>query len=190
MQKFSFALDPRYFQVIFQAVFLSYGIIYLDWKADWLHYVISIAGCLFFNYVFESIKQKSVLPFTGKTGINLWGFSVLISAMSLCLLLKVNEWTTSLIAVIFTVASKYLLKAGKKHIFNPSAFGIVVTLLITNDAWLSPGQWGSDAVIFFSVVTLGTIVVTRVQKLDVSLAFLKLLLVCYSGVRYLYLAGH
>ena len=55
---------------------------------------------------------------------------------------------------------------------NNSAFGIVITLLITNDAWLSPGQWGSDAVIFFSVVTLGTIVVTRVQKLDVSLAFL------------------
>jgi hypothetical protein len=34
------------------------------------------------------------------------------------------------------------------------------------------GQWGSNAVIFFGVVTFGTIVVTRVQKLDVSLAFL------------------
>lgn len=172
MQKLSFALDPRYFQVIFQAVFLSYGIIYLNWKADWLHYFISIAGCLFFNYVFESIKQKRALPFTGKAGINLWGFSVLISAMSLCLLLKVNEWTTSLLAVFLTVSSKYILKAGKKHIFNPSAFGIVATLVITNDAWLSPAQWGSDAVIFFTVVTLGTIVVTKVQKLDVSLAFL------------------
>ncbi|HVF97648.1 MAG TPA: DUF2330 domain-containing protein, partial [Flavisolibacter sp.] len=46
------------------------------------------------------------------------------------------------------------------------------TVLITTDAWLSPGQWGSNAVIFFFVVTLGIIVVTRVQKLDVSLAFL------------------
>ncbi|MGZ8538459.1 MAG: RnfABCDGE type electron transport complex subunit D, partial [Flavisolibacter sp.] len=172
MQKLSFALDPRYFQVIFQAVFLSYGIIYLDWKADWLHYFISIAGCLFFNYVFESIKQKRLLPLIGKAGIILWGFSVLISAMSLCLLLKVNEWTTSLLAVFFTVASKYIFKTGKKHIFNPSALGIVAALIITNDAWLSPAQWGSDAVIFFSVITLGTIVVTRVQKLDVSLAFL------------------
>jgi hypothetical protein len=92
--------------------------------------------------------------------------------MSLCLLLKTNDWYVSLLAAFLTVASKYVFRFNKKHIFNPSAFGIVATLLITKDAWLSPGQWGSNAVIFFFVVTLGTIVVTRVQKLDVSLAFL------------------
>ena len=35
-----------------------------------------------------------------------------------------------------------------------------------------PGQWGSNAVIFFAATILGIIVVTRVQKLDISLAFL------------------
>ena len=78
----------------------------------------------------------------------------------------------SLLAAFLTVASKYTLRFNKKHVFNPSAFGIIATILITKDAWLSPGQWGSNAVIFFGVVTFGTIVVTRVQKLDVSLAFL------------------
>src|SRR4029078_12060826 len=73
---------------------------------------------------------------------------------------------------LLTVASKYILRFNKKHIFNPSAFGIVATILLTKDAWLSPGQWGSNAVIFFGVITFGTIVVTRVQKLDISLAFL------------------
>jgi hypothetical protein len=169
MQRLSFALDPRYFQVIFQAIFLSYGILFLNWNADWQHYIISIGGCLLFQYAADSIKAKRFLK---PAEFDRWGFSVLISAMSLCLLLKTNDWYVSLLAAFLTVVSKYVLRFSKKHIFNPSAFGIIVTILLTKDAWLSPGQWGSNAVIFFGVITFGTIVVTRVQKLDVSLAFL------------------
>ncbi len=123
------ALDPRYFQVIFQAIFLSYGIFYLQWNTDWLHYIISIGGCLFFNYVFESLKQKQFLSLYGRLGWSCWGFSVLISAMSLCLLLKTNHWYIGLLAAFLTVASKYIFRWNRKHIFNPSAFGIVATLL-------------------------------------------------------------
>lgn len=172
MQPKTLALDPRYFQVIFQLIFLTYGLVFLNWSADWLHYIISIGGCLFFNYLFECIKQKQLLAISGNRGFKLWGFSVLISAASLCLLLKTNLWSVSLLATFLTVASKYVFRYHRKHIFNPSAFGIVATIVFTNAAWLSPGQWGSNAVIFFFVVTLGVIVVTRVQKLDVSLAFL------------------
>jgi len=169
MQQQRFVLDPRYFQVIFQAAFLSFGVFFLHWNADWLHYLISIGGCLIFQYSADSIRSNKFLPLTA---FDRWGFSVLISAMSLCLLLKTNHWYTSLFATFLTVASKCIFKWGHRHIFNPSAFGIVATLFLTNDAWLSPGQWGSNTVIFFGVVTLGIIVVTRVQKLDVSLAFL------------------
>lgn len=169
MQRLSFALDPRYFQVVFQAIFLGYGILFLHWNADWQHYIISIGGCLLFQYAADSIRSKRFLRLSE---FERWGFSVLISAMSLCLLLKTNDWWVSLLAAFFTVVSKYVFRFNRKHIFNPSAFGIVATILLTKDAWLSPGQWGSNAVIIFAVVTLGTIVVTRVQKLDVSLAFL------------------
>jgi Na+-translocating ferredoxin:NAD+ oxidoreductase RnfD subunit len=169
MQQPSLRLDPRYFQVIFQVIFLSYGILILHWEADWPHYMISAGGCLFFQYTADSIKTKRWLTFRE---FDRWGFSVLISAMSLCLLLKTNHWQTSLLATFITVASKYIFRWNHKHIFNPSAIGIVATIFLTSDAWLSPGQWGSNAVIFFAVITLGTIVVTRVQKLDISLAFL------------------
>jgi len=169
MSRKSFVTDPRYFQVIFQAIFLSYGIFYLGWNADWLHYSISIGGCLFFQYTADSITRKRLMV---PKEFNQWGFSVLISALSLCLLLKTNHWYISTLAAFLTVASKYIFRFNHKHIFNPSAFGIIATIFLTHNAWLSPGQWGSNAVIFFSVVTLGTIVVTRVQKLDISLAFL------------------
>ena len=169
MQRSLLSLDPRWFQVIFQAIFLSCGIFFLHWDADWLHYVISIGGCLLFQYSTDCIKTKRRLKLDE---FDRWGFSVLISAMSLCLLLKTNYWYISLFAAFLTVISKYVFRFNHKHVFNPSAFGIVATIFLTNEAWLSPGQWGSNTVIFFGVVTLGTIVVTRVQKLDVSLAFL------------------
>lgn len=172
MQQKISALDPRYFQLLFQAIFLAYGLVYLHWQTAWLHYLVSIAGCLIFNYFFESSKEKRALPLFGQNGFRHWGFSMLISAMSLCLLLKTNTWSISLFAAFLTVASKYIFRYGHKHVFNPSAFGIVATIALTGNAWLSPGQWGSNAVLFFFVATLGTIVVTRVQKLDVSLAFL------------------
>ena len=177
MPQKTFVVDPRFFQVIFQALFLCYGILYLDWDADWRHYAISICGCLLFQYLGSSASGKR---FMALQEFNRWGFSVLISAMSLCLLLKTNHWYVSLLASFFTVASKYVFHLNHKHIFNPSAFGIISTILITGDAWLSPGQWGSNAIIFFSAVTLGTIVVTRVQKLDISLAFL----VTFLGLLY------
>src|SRR5688572_10456635 len=169
MHKPSFALDPRWFQVIFQGIFLANGIAYLQGDADWLHYVISISGCLFFQYTIDSFRSKRFLVIHE---FSKWGFSVLISAMSLCLLLKTNYWYISILAAFLSVAGKYIFRFNGKHIFNPSALGIVATILITKNAWLSPGQWGSNAVIFFLVITLGTIVVTRVQKLDISLAFL------------------
>jgi hypothetical protein len=164
--------DPRWFQVLFQAFFLSYGLLFLHWNPDWPHYIASIGGCLAFSYLAETIRRRHFPPLRGAAGWNSWGLSVLISAMSLCLLLRTNHVYTSLLAAFLTVTSKYCLRFGQKHFFNPSAFGIAATLLITGDAWLSPGQWGNKVMLVFLVVTLGAIVVTRVQKLDTSLTFL------------------
>lgn len=163
------AIDPRWFQVIFQSIFLLYGILFLHWRSDFLHYTICVFGCILFQYIFESIQQKR---FVRISEFDRWGFSVLISAMSLCLLLKTNHWYTSLLASFITVAGKYFVRWQNKHLVNPSALGIVAVLLLTDDAWLSPGQWGSTALIFFLVITLGTIVITGVQRLDISLGFL------------------
>jgi len=179
------ALDPRWFQVIFQVIFLSYGLLYLGWTADWQHYLLSIGGALLFNYLGESLRLQKRVDFRH---LSSWGLSALISALSLCLLLKTGHWYTSLLAAFLAIASKYIFRIRGKHIFNPSAFGLVATLLLTNDAWLSPGQWGNNAVLFFLTITLGTIVVTRVQKLDTSLAFL-LTFMILSYWRQIYVLG-
>jgi Na+-transporting NADH:ubiquinone oxidoreductase subunit NqrB len=167
--------DARYFQIIFQSIFLGYGIFYLHWNAEWWLYTtyfgISITTQFLCSILFNN---KDLRLFSAnwwnklKTSIP----SALISSFGLSLLLKTNHWYIAALAAVISIASKYIIRINGKHIFNPSALGIVAVLFFTGDAWISPGQWGSNIVILFTVLCLGFIVTTKVQKLDVSIAFL------------------
>ena len=165
--------DARYFQIIFQCLFLSYGIFNLGWNAEWWLYitylVTSLLTQLFFETIQSFIKNKQAASWN-KIAAGLP--SAVISSLGLCLLLKTNTVAVAALAAFISIASKYLLRINGKHIFNPSALAIVVTVFITQNAWISPGQWGSGAVILFAVCCLGFIITTKVQKLDVSGAFL------------------
>ncbi len=162
--------DARYFQIIFQTLFLGYGILFLHWRNESWLYLTYFGTNLCMQAIAEWFLGKKQQPYLLrlKNGIP----SVLISSFGLSLLLKTNYWWVAVFAATVSILSKYILRINGKHIFNPSALGIVLAIWLTGNAWISPGQWGSGAVILFAVLSLGFIVVTRVQKLDVSLAFL------------------
>jgi Na+-transporting NADH:ubiquinone oxidoreductase subunit NqrB len=165
--------DARYFQVIFQAVFLWYGIFYLHWANEGMCFLYYTATCLATQFLFELIQHNFSVDSPGFWSKYYNGCkSALITAFGLCLLLKTNLWYVCVLAAFISIAGKYIFRYRKKHIFNPSALGIAVTILLTGNAWISPGQWGNDTVIIFGVCCLGFIVVTKVQKLDVSIAFI------------------
>jgi enediyne biosynthesis protein E5 len=154
--------DARYFQVIFQCTFLCYGIFYLNWDSDWKLYA---------TYTGVSLALQMGIEFFTTKRYDSWK-SALISSLGLCLLLKTNSLYIAAGAASLSIISKYILRFNGKHIFNPSALGIAAAVWLTGNAWISPGQWGSNIVLFFAVVSFGFIVVTRVQKLDISIAFL------------------
>jgi Na+-transporting NADH:ubiquinone oxidoreductase subunit NqrB len=162
--------DARYFQILFQSIFLGYGIIYLQWKADWWLYTAYFTTSLLTQLFFEKWLGKKEIPFLKRYKAAIP--SVLISSFGLTLLLKTNFLWVAVLAAFISIASKFLIRIKGKHIFNPSALGIVAAIFLTGKAWFSPGQWGSSTVILFGVCCLGIIVTTSVQKLDTSLAFL------------------
>ena len=167
--------DARYFQIIFQTVFLLYGILYLHWNAEWWLYSTYFGISILTQILCSILFNKNPLLLFSKawwTKLQMTIPSALISSFGLSLLLKTNHWYIAALAAVISIASKYIIRIQGKHIFNPSALGIVAVLYFTGDAWISPGQWGSNIVLLFAVLCLGFIVTTRVQKLDVSLAFL------------------
>ncbi len=162
--------DARYFQILFQSIFLCYGIFILHWNNEYWLYATYFTTSLAAQFTCEWLIGKKTIPLVPrlKNGIP----SVFISSFGLSLLLKTNDPGVAVFAAVVSIASKYILRINGRHIFNPSALGIVLSIWLTGNAWVSPGQWGSNAVIFFGVLCLGFIVTTRVQKLDTSLAFL------------------
>lgn len=162
--------DARYFQILFQSVFLGYGIVYLQWEAGWWLYTTYFITSLLTQFVFEWLMGKKDIHLI--TRFKNTAPSVIISSFGLSLLLKTNFIWVAVLAAFISIASKFLLRVRGKHIFNPSALAIVTCIAFTGRAWFSPGQWGSGTVILFGVCCLGIIVTTRVQKLDTSLAFL------------------
>jgi enediyne biosynthesis protein E5 len=162
--------DARYFQILFQSIFLSYGIFYLHWNADWWLYATYFGTSIFTQLLFEYFLGKKQFSYWKRIRFSLP--SVLISSFGLSLLLKTNAIEVAMLAAFISIASKFLIKIKGKHIFNPSALGIVAAIVLTNKAWFSPGQWGSGTILLFGIGCLGCIIVTKVQKLDTSLAFL------------------
>jgi enediyne biosynthesis protein E5 len=154
--------DARHFQIAFQCLFLGYGLFFMHWRAEWP---------LYLTYLGVSVSLQLLIEYFTQQRYNSYK-SAVISSMGLCLLLKTNNLYLAAAVAALSIVSKYIFRINGKHIFNPSALGIAVAVWLYGDAWISPGQWGSNVVLLFGVLCLGIIVVTRVQKLDLSLAFL------------------
>jgi len=180
--------DARYFQIIFQTIFLLYGIFYLHWTNEGMCFLYYASACLATQFLFELMQHNFSFDSPGFWNKFYNGSkSALITAFGLCLLLKTNFWYVCVLAAFISIAGKYIFRYRKKHLFNPSALGIAVTILLTGKAWISPGQWGNDIVIMSGVCCLGFIIVTKVQKLDVSIAFLVTYILLLFARQILYL---
>jgi Na+-transporting NADH:ubiquinone oxidoreductase subunit NqrB len=74
------------------------------------------------------------------------------------------------------IGSKFLFKVNDKHFFNPANVGIVTVLLLTRDAWVSPGQWGTDGWCVLVFIGAAGIILGKVGRWDTSVIFLG----CYA----------
>ena len=157
-----FQKDARHFQIIYQSIFLLYGINFLGWGVDVMNYFLFITVCLVTQFLWLIIKGKDL------SGLK----SGLITSMSLCLMFKAGHPVAALLAATLAISSKYIFKYNGKHFFNPANFGIIVSILITGKGWISPGQWGSDAVIIYLIGAAGLMILLKVKRLETSFSFL------------------
>lgn len=162
--------DPRHYQILFQTLFLIYGITILEWDKDLLKYACIFLTCIAAQWLLNKTESKT-------PSIK----SALISALSLCLMLKTNTITAAIIAGVLSIGSKYIFRINGKHVFNPTNFGIIATILLTGEAWITPGQWGSNGMLLFIIGSLGFSVLLTVKRLDIALTFL----ITFCGLNYL-----
>jgi enediyne biosynthesis protein E5 len=154
-------VDPRLYQIAMLACLLVYGM-------GWLEFDISVAraGLL----LLTALATQALCDTAEGRPANVR--SALISGLSLCLLLRTNRTDLAIAAAVVTIAAKFVLRFRGKHLFNPTNGGIVALLLLTDQVWVSPGQWGSVAFFAFLMACLGGVVVNRASRSDVTYAFI------------------
>lgn len=100
--------------------------------------------------------------------------SAYITTLSIGILLASNDWRVFAVAAMWGVSSKYFLRAGDRHFFNPSNFAIVASLRLMHDsATVAAGsQWGGDYRVTALIMVLGLMMMKRVKRFDLVLAWL------------------
>ena len=155
------SLDPRLYQIASLSTLLLYGLLWLRFDVSLWQIAITLGIALLTQYA-------------GTRFYNLPSFdprSPLISALSLCLLLRTNDLPVAALAAFIAIGSKFVIRWKDKHLFNPTNLSLVV-MLASGIGWISPGQWGQVAWFGFLIACLGGLVVTRAARADVTLAFL------------------
>ncbi len=154
--------DARFFQIVFQAVLLTVGVLLRDFSLlPWQMGLALLAAAATQAFWLRVFRLKNV------------GYlSPLITACGLSLLLRADTlWAHPLLACL-AISSKFLLRVRGKHVFNPANFGVGLALLIVPGTWVSPGQWGNDLGIALWLVALGATVAGRAGRNDAAWLFL------------------
>lgn len=153
--------DPRPHQIAVLSCLLLWGLLALDFEVGLAQAACGVLGALLTQAWCDGRQGRRFDP-----------RSALISGLSLALLLRVDSPLLAGMAGCLAVASKFAIRLNGRHVFNPSCFAIVVLLATTDHAWVSAGQWGSTAWFALAAASLGSVVVHRAARSDVSFAFL------------------
>ncbi len=101
--------------------------------------------------------------------------SVYITALILALIITPATATNYqgigfiIFASVWAMASKYLLAIGKKHIFNPAAFGVALSALVIGQ---SATWWvGGNLPLLPFVIAGGFLIVRKLQRFDLVAGF-------------------
>jgi enediyne biosynthesis protein E5 len=155
------SLDPRLYQIASLSTLLLYGLL-------WLHFDVSVLQ------IAVTLGTALLTQYAGTRSFNLPSFdprSPLISALSLCLLLRTNDLAVAALAAFIAIGSKFRSRWKDKHVFNLTNLALVI-VLASGLGWISLGQWEQVAWFGFLIACLGSLVVTRAARADVTLALL------------------
>ncbi len=103
------------------------------------------------NLLSAYITGNSVAILTKPDGALIWPFAV---------------------ASVISIASKYVLNYKKRHLWNPTNFGICMLLVVaSNRVTILSHQWGNDPTMVVLIWTVGLLTVSRARVRHITLAY-------------------
>jgi len=155
------ARDPRHGQILAVSALVLAGVAWFGIEMPWWRPVACVTAANLTQWIGARATRN---PFDWR--------SPTITALSLTLLLRTDGWELAALAAALAIASKFLLRIGGRHIWNPSALAIVAVASLFPGAWISPGQWGTTAWIAIFAAGAGAAITVRAARAGVPFLFL------------------
>ena len=153
--------DPRLYQIASLGTLLAYGLLGLHFDLSALQIALTFGTALLVQCAGTRLYRLPAFD----------PLSAVVSAVGLCIFLRTNHPVVAALAAGIAIGSKFTIRWRNKHIFNPTNLALLV-IMTSGLGWISPGQWGQTAWLGFLIACLGSLVVTRAVRADVTLSFL------------------
>ena len=156
--------DPRVMVAIAQTLWVVLGATTYYFNRDPFRLGMTVGTACLLDIVIAFVARREILV----------PISAYLTALSIGILLESYDWRIYPVAALWGIASKYLVRNKEGHFFNPSNFGLVMALLLCpHIASIAPGsQWGADYRIAAAIIVLGLLMMYRIRRLELALAWL------------------
>jgi Na+-transporting NADH:ubiquinone oxidoreductase subunit NqrB len=115
--------------------------------------------------------------------------SAYITGISVGILLRSPEFWPYALCSTISIVSKYAIRVGPRHIWNPSNFGVSAMLFVAPFAVASLSvQWGNTLWPMLIIWGLGAVIIGRLKRFHICLTYV-LSFLAFSGLRCL-ITGH
>jgi Na+-translocating ferredoxin:NAD+ oxidoreductase RnfD subunit len=156
--------DPRVMVAAAQTLWVVLGATTYYFNRDPFRLGMTVGTACILDMLIAFIARREIL----------FPISAYLTAMSIGILLESYDWRIYPVAAVWGITSKYLVRNKEGHFFNPSNFGLVMCLLVCpHIASIAPGsQWGADYRIAAAIIVLGLLMMYRIHRLELALAWL------------------
>jgi Na+-translocating ferredoxin:NAD+ oxidoreductase RnfD subunit len=160
--------DPRIPFALILTLYAILGCTALSFSRDPLQIVLTVlAACILDMVLCYALRAQVIVP-----------LSAYITGLSLALLLNYSyNYYLLFLPVYFAVCSKYVLTYEGRHVFNPSMFGVALSLILGGDlittapAYQWGGTWAMSAFMVTLAVSLFVLNIGRNALIVSFLAF-------------------
>ncbi len=158
--------DPRVFMSCVLVVYTFVGETFLSFDHGWGQIILALFVACSLDMLLNYWKTRQiVLPISSV--ITGFGLGLLIESTA------PNILWPYVVAPILAIASKSLVRIQKRHIFNPSNFGLTVLLVLFPAAvTTTSAQWTGSLLIVAIIFLVGCFSAFRVSRLDLVLSFI------------------
>lgn len=170
-----FGIDPRLIMPLLITIILLVGQLFYGILESYVMTLTAIGSAI----AVELLLSRFL---TGKFS---FPASAYISGISVGILTRSPFlWPFALCAAI-SIASKYVLRLGGRHIWNPSNFGICMMLLLAPYAFSTLSiQWGNNLYAMAIIWTLGSIIIYRLKRFHIIATYVPLFVLSAAIVTY------